>query len=36
MNTAHRDRLAFMRICSGVFHRGMTVTHAQTGRPFVT
>ena len=36
MDTAHRDRLAFVRICSGVFHRGMTVTHAETGRPFAT
>lgn len=36
MNTAHRDRVAYLRICSGVFHRGMTVTHADTGRPFTT
>jgi peptide chain release factor 3 len=36
MNTAHRDRVAYVRICSGVFHRGMTVTHADTGRPFAT
>jgi peptide chain release factor 3 len=36
MNTAHRDRVAFLRICSGVFHRGMIVTHADTGRPFAT
>ncbi|QNN54247.1 peptide chain release factor 3 [Nocardioides mesophilus] len=36
MDTAHRDRLAFARVCSGVFHRGMVVTHAQTGRPFAT
>ena len=28
MDTAHRDRLAFIRICSGVFERGMVVTHA--------
>src|SRR5829696_3202721 len=32
MDTAHRDRLAFIRICSGVFERGMVVTHARTGR----
>lgn len=25
MNPAHRDRLAFMRICSGVFTKGMSV-----------
>ena len=36
MDTAHRDRLAFMRIVSGVFERGMVVTHAQTGKPFAT
>ena len=34
MDTAHRDRLAFVRICSGVFERGMVVTHA-THRPAV-
>ncbi|WP_265520988.1 peptide chain release factor 3 [Oerskovia flava] len=36
MDTAHRDRLAFARICSGVFERGMVVTSARTGRPFAT
>ncbi len=36
MDSAHRDRLAFMRIVSGEFERGMVVTHAQTGRPFAT
>ncbi|TSD99761.1 peptide chain release factor 3 [Skermania sp. ID1734] len=36
MDTAHRDRLAFMRIVSGVFERGMVMTHAQTGKPFTT
>ncbi len=36
MDAAHRDRLAFMRIVSGVFERGMVVTHAQTGKPFTT
>jgi peptide chain release factor 3 len=36
MDTAHRDRLAYLRVCSGVFERGMVVTHAATGRPFVT
>ncbi|WP_206460717.1 peptide chain release factor 3 [Anaerovorax sp. IOR16] len=33
MNPAHRDRLAFLRICSGVFERGMTVTLSRTGKP---
>ena len=36
MNAAHRDHVAFLRVCSGVFHRGMIVTHAATGRPFAT
>ncbi|WP_245556892.1 peptide chain release factor 3 [Jongsikchunia kroppenstedtii] len=36
MDTAHRDRLAYMRIVSGEFERGMVVTHAQTGKPFAT
>ncbi|MDX2376594.1 peptide chain release factor 3 [Microbacterium sp. LRZ72] len=36
MDPAHRDRLAFLRVCSGVFERGMTTQHAQSGRPFAT
>ncbi|SIR77434.1 peptide chain release factor 3 [Williamsia sterculiae] len=36
MDAAHRDRLAFMRIVSGEFERGMVVTHAQSGKPFAT
>ena len=32
MNPAHRDRLAFVRICSGKFTRGMTVRHKQSGK----
>lgn len=32
MNKAHRDRVAFMRICSGKFERGMDVLHVQAGR----
>ena len=31
MNPAHRDRIAFMRICSGHFKRGMEVYHIQAG-----
>jgi peptide chain release factor 3 len=27
MNPAHRDRIAFVRICSGKFRRGMKVVH---------
>lgn len=29
MNKAHRDRIAFMRICSGKFEKGMEVFHVQ-------
>lgn len=29
MNKAHRDRIAFMRICSGKFNAGMEVRHMQ-------
>jgi peptide chain release factor 3 len=31
MNKAHRDRIAFMRICSGQFTKGMEVYHVQNG-----
>ncbi|WP_035009483.1 peptide chain release factor 3 [Corynebacterium jeikeium] len=36
MDRNHRDSLAFMRVVSGVFERGMQVTHAQSGRSFST
>ncbi len=36
MDVAHRDRLAFVRVCSGTFERGMVVTHSGTNRPFAT
>ncbi|MFW5632890.1 MAG: peptide chain release factor 3, partial [Acetivibrio ethanolgignens] len=32
MNKAHRDRIAFMRICSGSFQAGMEVFHVQGGK----
>lgn len=32
MDPKHRDRLAFVRICSGRFERDMTVMHTRTGR----
>lgn len=32
MNPTHRDRLAFLRICSGKFTKGMDVTHVQGGK----
>ncbi|MDN8579291.1 peptide chain release factor 3 [Corynebacterium bovis] len=36
MDRNHRDKLAFMRVVSGEFTRGMQVTHAQSGRSFST
>jgi peptide chain release factor 3 len=34
MDPNHRDRVAFLRVHSGRFHRGMTAQVARTGRPF--
>jgi len=36
MDRQHRDQVAFVRVVSGVFERGMPVVHAQTGRSFAT
>jgi peptide chain release factor 3 len=36
MDPAHRDRIAFLRVSSGKFERGMVVTHGPTGKPFAT
>jgi len=36
MDPSHRDRIAFFRVCSGRFERGMVVTHQRTGKPFAT
>jgi peptide chain release factor 3 len=33
MDPQHRDRIAFIRICSGKFMRGMEVKHVRTGKP---
>ncbi|RFU71191.1 peptide chain release factor 3 [Peribacillus saganii] len=33
MNPKHRDRIAFLRICSGKFERGMNVNLSRTGKP---
>ncbi len=35
MDPAHRDRIAFIRICSGKFQRGMRVMHHRTGKELV-
>ncbi len=32
MNPMHRDRIAFMRLCSGRFRRGMKLTQVSTGK----
>ncbi|MBI1803356.1 MAG: peptide chain release factor 3 [Ignavibacteriae bacterium] len=32
MDPRHRDRIAFVRVCSGKFERDMTVTHQRTGK----
>ena len=32
MNPKHRDSVAFLRICSGKFTRGMDVIHSRTGK----
>lgn len=32
MNPAHRDRIAFLRVCSGKFERGMNVSHVRSGK----
>ena len=32
MNPAHRDRIAYVRICSGKFRRGMRVVHHRIGK----
>ena len=31
MNKRHRDRVAFMRVCSGVFEKDMVITNAREG-----
>ena len=36
MDPSHRDRIAFARICSGRFERGMSVTNSRTGRDMTT
>src|SRR5947209_8807506 len=32
MDPNHRDRIAFVRVCSGKLNRGMKVTHVRTGK----
>ena len=33
MDPLHRDRIAFVRVCSGRFERGMDIRHSRTGKP---
>jgi peptide chain release factor 3 len=33
MDPQHRDRIAFMRLCSGTFRRGMKLTLRGSGKP---
>lgn len=33
MDPKHRDRVAFVRLASGHFHRGMKLTHVRTKKP---
>jgi len=34
MDPGHRDRVAFIRVCSGHFERGMRLTNLRTGKDF--
>jgi peptide chain release factor 3 len=34
MDKDHRDRVAFLRVCSGRFVKGETTKHVRTGKPF--
>jgi peptide chain release factor 3 len=36
MDPSHRDRIAYLRVNSGRFERGMVVTHGPSGKPFAT
>ena len=32
MDPRHRDRIAFMRLCSGTYHKGMKMRHVRIGK----
>ncbi len=36
LDPSHRDRIAYLRVCSGRFDRGMVLTHGRTGKSFST
>jgi peptide chain release factor 3 len=33
MDPAHRDRVAFLRVCSGCYRKGMKMRHVRIGKP---
>ncbi len=33
MDPRHRDRIAFARVCSGAFRKGLSATHVRSGKP---
>lgn len=35
MDPKHRDRMAFLRLCSGMFHKGMKAFHVRSGKTMV-
>jgi peptide chain release factor 3 len=35
MDPKHRDRIAFVRVCSGRFRRGMKLLHVRTGKTLI-
>ena len=36
LDPRHRDRIAFMRVCSGVFERNKTYYHVRSSKPYKT
>ena len=32
MDPKHRDRIAFLRVCSGAYKKGMKIKHMRTGK----
>ena len=36
LDPRHRDHIAFLRVCSGRFERGMTLVNHRTGQPLAT
>jgi peptide chain release factor 3 len=36
LDPRHRDRIAYIRLCSGLFERGMQMVNARSGRSFAT